>query len=136
MKKLSSELLISATSGLLGKISLILFCLSAGYAGSKIPIAADNDIIKNVVYVISGILFMLAFFFCMYFLYILEWLSHQKESKKEELRLENENLKLKKEILELERYKEKQEELTNAISVESLEIVRENAKPSQLVKGA
>ena len=99
MENFGKNWFISASSGILGKILLVVFCFGAGVVGGQfISVPIDKYILKDVVFIVSMVIAILAFGGILYVPLILEWLARRRES-------ENENLKLK---LELQRLKVKQ----------------------------
>ena len=103
MRNFGKKLLISASSGVLGKVLLVVFGLCAGFAGSKfISLPADNSLVKGILVGIFIIIFIPVLLGSMViaagFESILEWLSIRRNQENEKLELENENLKLKLEL--------------------------------------
>ena len=101
MKNFWSKWVISASSGILGKIVLVLLCLGAGVVGGKfISVPIDKDIIIGAGFFIGIIALFFAFLSPYILAMILEWSAHRRESENEKRQLENENLKLKLELQE------------------------------------
>ena len=101
MKKFWTKWVISASSGIFGKIALVLFCLVAGVVGGQyISVPIDKDIIAGAGFVIGIIALFLTFLSPYLLAMILGWLADKRESENEKLQLENENLKLKLELQE------------------------------------
>ena len=101
MQKFWRKWVISASSGIFGKIVLVLLCLVAGAVGGQyISVPIDKDIIAGAGLVIGLIALLFTWLICMEFPLILEWFAHKRESENEKLQLENENLKLKLELQE------------------------------------
>ena len=104
MRNFGKKWFISASSGVLGKILLVVFGLCVGVAGSRfISLPVDNNLIEKI---LTGILFLIIisvfpfFFFVMvYFSEILEWLSVKNQQENKGLELKNEKLKLELELL-------------------------------------
>ena len=115
MKNFGKKWFISASSGVLGKVLLVVFGLCAGFAGSKfISLPVDNTIVEKVltgIFVVIVILILPSFFLIMmYLLEILEWLRIKKEQENEGLELKNENLKLELELLREKRQSQPDDE--------------------------
>ena len=101
MKNFKKKWLISASSGILGRILLVVFGLSVGFFGRQfISVPIDKDIIKGVGFIVGMVVFLFAFGGLLYFPMILEWFAYRRESDNEKLQLVNENLKLKLELQE------------------------------------
>ena len=101
MKNFKKKWFISASSGMLGKILLVVFGLSAGFVGGQfISVPIDKDIIAGAGVVIGIVVILFAIVISASFPLILEWLADRRESENERLQLENENLKLKLELRE------------------------------------
>ena len=105
MKNFRKKWFISASSGIFGKILLIIFGFGVGIVGSQFfSVSIDSDIIKVVMgvaaFVIGLVAILLTVMICVEFPQILEWFAYRRESENENLQLENENLKLKLELQE------------------------------------
>ena len=101
MKNFKKKWFISASSGILGRILLVVFCLGAGVVGGQfISVPIDKDIIIGAGFFIGFIALFLAFLSPYILGMILEWLADKRESENKRLQLENENLKLKLELKE------------------------------------
>ncbi|MCY4554149.1 MAG: hypothetical protein OXC79_10790 [Candidatus Poribacteria bacterium] len=101
MNNFGKKWFISASSGILGKIVLVLLCFGAGVVGGNfISVPIDKDIIIGAGSFIGFIAVFFAFISPYILAMILEWLSDRRESENENLQLENENLKLKLELQE------------------------------------
>ena len=101
MKNFKEKWFISASSGMLGKILLVIFGLSAGLVGSQFfSVPIDKDIIAGAGIVIGIVVILFTIMIIFSFPLILEWLADRRESENERLQLENENLKLKLELQE------------------------------------
>ena len=118
MKNFWSKWTISASSGLFGKVVLVVaVSIGAGYAGTKIiGMPEDSPVAQAIARLIPFYIPFVTSVFFMNLSLILNWLSERRESKikeseskNEELRLQNEGLKLQKEILELEIQRENQQ---------------------------
>ena len=114
MKNFEKKWIISASSGILGRILLVILCLGAGFVGSQyISVPIDKDIIVGAGLVIGVVAILFTAMICVYFPEILEWFAYGRESeteriklKSENLQLENENLKLKLELQEKQSHNE------------------------------
>ena len=94
MKNFGKKRIISASSGILGKILLVAFGLGVGFFGRQfISVPIDKDIIIGAGVFIGIIALFFAFLSPYILAMILEFLAHKRE-------LENENLKLKLELQE------------------------------------
>ena len=101
MRNFRKKWFISASSGILGRILLVVFGLSVGFFGRQfISVPIDKDIIKGVGFIVGTVVFIFAFGGVLYFPLILEWFAYRRESDNEKRQLENENLKLKLELQE------------------------------------
>ena len=101
MRNFGKKWVISASSGIFGRILLVVLCLGAGFVGGQyISVPIDKDIIKGVGFIVGMVVFIFAFGGMLYFPLILEWFAYRRESENEKLQLENENLKLKLELQE------------------------------------
>ena len=101
MKNFGKKWIISASSGILGKILLVALGLGAGFVGRHfISVPIDKDIIIGAGAGVFFIVMFLTFMLSIELPLILEWLAHRRESENERLQLENENLKLKLELQE------------------------------------
>ncbi len=87
---------LSASSGIFGRILLIIFCLTAGFVGSQyISIPIDKEIIAGAGLFIGCITVFLTIFSPVWLGMIFEWSLEKRK-------LENENLKLKLELQQQE----------------------------------
>ena len=101
MKNFKKKWFISASSGILGRILLVVFCLGAGVVGGQyISVPIDKEIIIGAGAVAGIVVILLTIMIIAELPLILEWLAHRRESENERLQLENENLKLKLELQE------------------------------------
>ena len=101
MKNFGKKWVISASSGILGKIVLVLLCLGAGVIGGQyISVPIDKDIIIGAGVFIGVIALFFTFMIFIELPLILQWFAYRRESENEKLQLENENLKLKLELQE------------------------------------
>lgn len=101
MKDFRKKWFISASSGIFGKILLVVLCLGAGFVGGQyISVPIDKDIIVGAGLVIGIVVILFAFLSPYFLSMILEWSLHKGNSKIESQKLENENLKLKLELQE------------------------------------
>lgn len=99
MKNFGKKWFISASSGILGRILLVVLCLGAGFVGGQyISVPIDKDIIVGAGVVIGFVVVLFAFLSPYFLSMILEWSIHKGNSKIESQKLENENLKLKLEL--------------------------------------
>ena len=101
MKNFGKKWFISASSGILGRILLVVLCLGAGFVGGQyISVPIDKDIIVGAGFVVGFVVILFTITICVEFPQILEWFTYRRESENEKLQLENENLKLKLELQE------------------------------------
>ena len=103
MRKFWSEWFISASSGLFGRILILIVGMSAIYFGSKyVALPIDNVVIKEFIDLIHTI--VLAVYGILLFKMpdILNWLSEKRKGRIKEQELRNENLKLENENLKLQ----------------------------------
>ena len=101
MKNFGKRWVISASSGILGKIVLVLLCLGAGIVGGQyISVPIDKDIIIGAGVFIGIIALLFTVMICAELPMILQWFAYRRESDNEKRQLENENLKLKLELQE------------------------------------
>lgn len=101
MQNFRKKWIISASSGIFGKIVLVLLCLGAGVVGGQyISVPIDKDIIIGAGAVAGFVVMFLTFMIWMELPLILQWFADRRESENEKLQLENENLKLKLELQE------------------------------------
>lgn len=102
MKNFGKKWFISASSGILGRILLVVLCLGAGFVGGQyISVPIDKDIIVGVGIIIGVVAILFTVTICVEFPQILEWFAYRRESEKEESKLKNENLQLENENLKL-----------------------------------
>ena len=100
MRKFWSEWFISASSGLFGRILILIVGVGAVYVGSKyITLPVDNEITKEFIDLIYKLCFMVYCILLFKMPDILGWLRgkdriKEKELENENLKLENKNLKL------------------------------------------
>ena len=103
MRKFLSEWFISASSGLFGRILILIVGVSAVYVGSKyIPLPTDNVVIKEFIGLIHTIVLAVYGILLFKMSDILNWLSEKGKNRIKELELENENLKLQFELRQQE----------------------------------
>ena len=108
MKNFGKKWFISASSGILGRILLVVLCLGAGFIGGQyISAPIDSEIIKGAGIVVGIVVILFALTCTFAFPLILQWIADMRisniEAQKlehEKLQLENENLKLKLELQE------------------------------------
>ena len=101
MKNFWAKWFVSASSGILGRILLVVLCLGAGFIGGQyISVPIDKEIIIGAGFFIGIIALLLTFLFPYLLAMILEWSIMKKESEIRSKELENENLKLKIELQE------------------------------------
>ena len=106
MKNFKKKWLISASSGIFGKILPIIFGIGIGIVGKQFfSVSIDSDITKGVMGIAAFVIALVAIFFtvliCVEFPLILEWFAYRRESENEKIQLENENLQLENENLKL-----------------------------------
>lgn len=96
MKNFWSKWFVSASSGILGRMLLVVLCLGAGFVGGQyISVPIDKEIIAGAGIVIGIIAVFLAVISPLLLEMILQWSLEKKASEIELQELENENLKLK-----------------------------------------
>ncbi len=96
MKNFWSKWFVSASSGILGRMLLVVLCLGAGFVGGQyISIPIDKEIITGAGLFIGIIALFITAFFPIWLPMILEWSIMKKDFKIKSQELENENLKLK-----------------------------------------
>lgn len=101
MRNFGKKWFISASSGIFGRILLVVLCLGAGFVGGQyISVPIDKDIIIGAGVFIGMITLFFPFLSPYILAMILEWLADKRKSENENLQLENENLKLKLELQE------------------------------------
>ena len=99
MKNFGKKWFISASSGILGRILLVVLCLGAGFVGGQyLSVPIDKDIIVGVGFVIGFVVILFTLLIYAEFPLILEWFTHKRASENEKIQLENENLRLKLEL--------------------------------------
>ena len=115
MKKFWQKWVISASSGILGRILLVVFCLSVGFFGRQfISVPIDKDIIIGAGVFIGIIAFLFTLMIFIELPMILQWFTYRRESDNENLQLENENLQLENKNLNLKlKLQEKQSQPDN-----------------------
>ena len=101
MENFWKKLIISASSGVFGKILLVVFGLSVGFFGRQfISVPIDSSIIKGTGTVVAFVVIWFSITIVFLSPMILEWFAYRRESENERLQLENENLKLKFQLQE------------------------------------
>ena len=104
MKNFWSKWFVSASSGILGRVLLIVLCLVTGFVGSQyISVPIDKEIITGAGFLIVFIIVLLAFFSPLLLPMILEWSIMKKNLNFKSQELENENLKLKLKLQQQEK---------------------------------
>ena len=99
MKNFRKKWVISASSGIFGKILLLILGFGVGIVGKQFfSVSIDKDIIAGAGFVVGLVVILFTVMICMEFPLILEWFAYKRESENEKLQLENENLKLKLEL--------------------------------------
>ena len=103
MRKFWSEWFISASSGLFGRILILIVGVGAVYIGSKyITLPTDSVVIKEFIDLMRTIVFAIYGILLFKLPDILGWLSEKGKDRITEKELENENLKLENKNLKLE----------------------------------
>ena len=115
MKNFRKKWFISASSGIFGKIALVLLCLGAGVVGGQyLSVPIDKDIIIGAGVFIGLIALLFTVLIFTEFPLILEWFTHKRASENEKIQLENEKIQLENENLRLKlELQEKQSQREN-----------------------